>query len=105
MHQSGDTKMRTFTPIFIAAAMAAALSAVALTTSAADEGNSVKSSQPPYKPGRQIDENDSVKTAREPYKPGRQADDSEQDVRSAKSPYKPGRALDQDSAAGRDSKK
>ena len=97
--------MRTFTPILIAAAMAAALSAVALTTLAADEGNSVKTSQPPYKPGRQIDESDSVKAAREPYKPGRQADDSEQDVRSGKPPYKPGRSLDQDSMAGSDSEK
>jgi len=105
MHQSGDTNMRTFTPILIAAAMAAALSAVALTTLAADEGNSVKTSQPPYKPGRQIDESDSVKAAREPYKPGRQADDSEQDVRSGKPPYKPGRSLDQDSMAGSDSEK
>jgi len=89
----------------MAAAMAAALSAVALTTSAADEGNSVKSSQAPYKPGRQIDESDSVKGAHEPYKPGRQADDSEQDVRSGKQPYKPGRELDEASSAGRDSKK
>jgi hypothetical protein len=105
MHQSGDTNMRTFTPILMAAAMAAGLSAVGLTISAADEGNSLKTSQPPYKPGRQIDESDPVKTAREPYKPGRQADDSEQDVRSGKPPYKPGRALDQDSAAGPDSKK
>jgi hypothetical protein len=97
--------MRTFTPILMAAAMAAGLSAVGLTISAADEGNSLKTSQPPYKPGRQIDESDPVKTAREPYKPGRQADDSEQDVRSGKPPYKPGRALDQDSAAGTNSKK
>ena len=50
--------MRTFIPILAAAAMAAGLSAVALTTSAADEGNSVKTSQPPYKPGREIDESD-----------------------------------------------
>jgi len=88
----------------MAAAMAAALSAVALTTSAADEGTSVKTSQPPYKPGRQIDESDSVKTAHEPYKPGRQADDSEQPVQTAKPPYKPGRAVDQDSPAEGDSK-
>ena len=85
--------------------LAAALSAVALTTTAADEGNSVTTSQPPYKPSRQIDESDSIKTAREPYKPGRQADDSEQPVGSAKPPYKPGRELDEDSSAGRDSKK
>jgi hypothetical protein len=97
--------MRTFIPILMAAAVAAGLSAVAVATSAADEGNSVRTSQPPYKPGRQIDETDSVETAREAYKPGQQADDSGQDVRSGKPPYKPGRALDQDAAAERDAKK
>ena len=97
--------MRTFTPILIAAAMAAAVSSVATTASAQDLDNSVKTSKPPYKPGRQIDETDSVKTGHEPYKPGRQADDDDQTVRSGKPPYKPGRELDQDSVAGGNSKK
>jgi len=72
------------------------ITALFLTTAfTALADDAVKTSQPPYKPGRQLDdgnsgapaaaersadEDQSVKSARPPYKPGRQAD--EQDDKS-----------------------
>jgi hypothetical protein len=70
--------------------VAAVLSAVTFTATADD---SVKTAQPPYKPGRQIDD-DAVKASQPPYKPGRQADQDEPPVKSAQPPYKPGRQAD-----------
>ena len=71
--------------------IAAATLSAAIFTATADD--SVKTSQPPYKPGRQIDD-DAVKTSQPPYKPGRQADQDEPPVKSAQQPYKPGRQAD-----------
>jgi len=69
----------------------AVLLSFALTTSA-DEGDAVKSSQPPYKPGRQLDDgNSGASGALEP------AGSSAQPVKSAGAPYKPGRQAEEQS--------
>ena len=84
--------MRTIVLTFVAAM----LLAPAFTTWADD---AVKSSQPPYKPGRQIDD-DSSSSAPTPQSTA----DSDQSVKSSRAPYKPGRAVDEKTDDG-DSKK
>jgi hypothetical protein len=97
--------MRNLPRILIATALSTlALSTVSLTTWA-DDGDPVKTSPSPYKPGRQIDdsasapaadESDPVKTSRPPYKPGRELDDDGvQPVKPGREPYKPGRQADE----------
>jgi len=99
--------MRTIMPSLIAAVRlsAAVLSAVALTSSAADGRDPVNTGHEPYKPGRQINDGDSVKTSQQAYKPGRQADDTALPLKSARTPYKPSREADDGSDAGSGSKK
>jgi Ni/Co efflux regulator RcnB len=82
----GELNMRKILPVVVAAVLSAG-------TFAATADDSVKTQQPPYKPGRQIDD-DSVKTTQAPYKPGRQADQDESPVKSGQAPYKPGRQAD-----------
>jgi len=83
----------------ITSTFAAVLLAFALTTSA-DEGDAVKSSQPPYKPGRQLDDGNSGGSgALEP------AGNSAEPVKSAGAPYKPGRQAEEPPDAGTASKK
>ena len=68
--------MRNLPRILIATALSTlALSTVSLATWA-DDGDPVKTSRPPYKPGRELDDDgvQPVKPGRAPYKPGRQAD-------------------------------
>ncbi|PWT72718.1 MAG: hypothetical protein C5B46_06420 [Proteobacteria bacterium] len=103
-----------FSTLFAAALFAL----VPLTSYAVDQGDSIKTSRPPYKPGREIDSNamnaagdDSkpVKHANAPYKPGREidgdasaesskaaasSDEGGQPVRPSQPPYKPGRQAD-----------
>jgi hypothetical protein len=75
--------MRTLVLTFLAAMLLAA----ALTTLADD---AVKTSQPPYKPGRQLDEDNSrSSTASEPATNGDAA------VKAARAPYKPGREAEE----------
>lgn len=106
--------LRLFTLLFVIALSAL----IHVTVHAQEPGDSVKSGQPPYKPGRQIigdapnaTENDGkpVKPAQPPYKPGRQLEVNEaiggpnvaaspdepgQPVKSTRPPYKPGRQVD-----------
>ena len=110
--------MRKFSSILIAAALgASSLSSLTILAFAADQGDSVKTARPPFKPGREIDGNVSpapsrlddrqaAKSGRAPYKPGRALDedaaaqggassnDGEQPVKHAGPPYKPGRQAD-----------
>lgn len=60
--------MRKILPVVVAAVLSAG-------TFAATADDSVKTQQPPYKPGRQADQDEPpVKSGQAPYKPGRQAD-------------------------------
>ena len=69
----------------------------ALETSADD---AVKTSQPPYKFGRQLDDEAPATPAT-----AQQRDSEDQSVRSARAPYKPGRQADEQSDADSASKK
>ena len=77
--------------LFATALSALVFSTVTVTTYAADQADSIKTSRPPYKPGREIESDASpegssaapssgdaaqqVKPSHPPYKPGRQADE------------------------------
>jgi len=107
--------MRKLSSILIVAALSGlSLSSLTITAFAGDESDAVKTSRPPYKPGREIDDealpaqgsaaaddSQAVKSAKPPYKPGRElsedaaADDGAQPVTSARPPYKPGREANQ----------
>jgi hypothetical protein len=67
------------------------LAFLSIMSAAMADDPSVKTAEPPYKPGRQIDE-DSVKVSKPPYKPGREIEE----VKTAKQPYKPGREADEE---------
>ena len=83
--------MRKFSSILIAAALGAtSLSSLTILALAADQGDSVKTARPPFKPGREIDGNVSPAPSRL---------DDRQAAKSGRAPYKPGRALDEDAAA------
>jgi len=98
--------MRKLPSILIAVALSAlCLCSVTIASLAAD-GQTVKSSAAPYKPGREIGDDASasasnstptdgtpVETGQPPYKPGREleANDGEQPVTHSQPPYKPGR--------------
>ena len=83
--------MRTIISTFVTALFLSA----AFATLADD---AVKTSQPPYKPGRQLDDDNSGA----PAAAERRADE-DQAVKSARPPYKPGRQADEQSDADADS--
>jgi hypothetical protein len=67
--------------------------ALLLTTALATwADDAVKTSQPPYKPGRQLDDGASSAPAT-----AEQQGDGDQSVKSARAPYKPGRQADEQS--------
>jgi len=56
-YQVGELDMRKLSPILLATALSTlAVSTLTVTTYAADEGVIIKTSRPPYKPGRQTDD-------------------------------------------------
>ena len=103
--------MQRLSPILIATSLFA-LASCSLTVAAfaADGNDTVKTSRPPYKPGREIDDESAqgnaspstssaddsqpVKTGEPPYKPGRQLDEDAKPVKHGHPPYKPGREAD-----------
>ena len=92
--------MRNFSRILIATA----LSTLALTTWAAKEGGPVKTSDAPYKPGREIDDGGSAGSGT-PAQQNRASDDGVQPVRSSNARYKPGREADDGQGAGNSNNK
>jgi hypothetical protein len=106
----GEIDMRKLSAILLTVGLSAL---VPITACAEDKP--VQSSQPPYKPGRQVDEGQPVKPGQPPYKPGRQVEGNQsgegaaaapsadaagnegkretdgQPVKPGQQPYKPGR--------------
>src|SRR5690349_3872368 len=100
----GEIDMQKLSAIVLTLGLSAL---VPITTYAEDKP--VQSSQPPYKPGRQVEEGQAVKPGQPPYKPGRQVEGNQatdgaaatpstsaaesegQPVKPGQPPYKPGR--------------
>jgi hypothetical protein len=59
----------------------------------ADDGDAVKSSRPPYKPGREIND-DGATDSSSAAQATAASDDGSQPVKSSRPPYKPGREAD-----------
>jgi len=86
--------MRNLSRVLIATAFSTlAFSMLTPTTSSADEGDAVKSSRPPYKPGRQIDDGATTESSSAAQATAA-SDDGSQPVKSSRPPYKPGREAD-----------
>jgi hypothetical protein len=95
--------MRNLPRFLIATALSTlALSTLSFTTWAADAGDPVKRSRPPYKPGREIEYARSAGSCGGPAQSAPASDDGVQPVRASRAPYKPGREVDasQDASDG-----
>ena len=85
--------MRNFSRVLIATAFSTLAFSTLTPTTWADDGDSVKTSRPPYKPGREINDDGTTESS-SAAQATPASDDASQPVKSSRAPYKPGREAD-----------
>jgi hypothetical protein len=92
--------MRNLSRVLIATAFSTLAFSTLTPTTWADDGDAVKSSRPPYKPGREIND-DGATDSSSAAQATAASDDGSQPVKSSRPPYKPGREADDGQDAGK----